>query len=739
MESILTPDGSRQRVIPASRNNNFVPDMSLQPVADSIGLNQLMTALWDRKVVIGLAMILGVSVGIVAGLLKKPVYRARTSLQLQGFNENFLREANSTSPVVGTGTAETYLQDQVKILQSEAVARRVADQVGIVAPPLKKLGWMSSTLLPARRRPTPEELRINFVKKSLSVRTSLQSQVLEVFYDSADPELAAKAANATATQYIALNREARWQLAQDTTDWLNRETAALKKRLEKSGQDLEEYARSSGLVFSGAQNGLSEDRLRQVQDALSRAEAERAARQSRYETALAGSAEETLPDATNSGPIRDYQVTLGGMRRQLAEFKTMYTPAYEKVKRLEAQIAETEAAIGKERQKSLNTMRGDFASAVALERMLTRMYGSETKKVQDQTEKYNRYGILRREFDTTQQIYSSLLQKEKETAAASALSATNIRLIDVATPPSSPYSPNFPLNSALGLVFGAVFGLGSVFIGEHSDKLRRPGDSSLFNLPELGVIPSVKPSQLHQPRGPNHFHERKATALGTATWNQETSFLSESFRGVLASILFSADRSLKVLVVTSANPQEGKTSVLSNLGIALAETKQRVILIDADLRRPNLHKVFDVCNDWGLTDLLQRSESIDLIAAQGLARPTRIPELFVLPAGPGTATIPSLFYSNEMKHLLRRLRKEFDFILIDSPPVLPFCDARVLGQVSDGVVLVVRPSKTGREQLRNVCLRLMQDCTPVLGTILNDLKIEATAEAKNYYEARKSI
>ncbi len=292
METILPPDDAKPRLLAGpTRNYNFAPELQAQPPADSVGLNQLTAALWHRKGRIGAAMLIGVLIGIAAGLAKHPVYRARTSLQLQGFNENyFLRDVSSASPVVGTGTAETYLQDQVKILESDAVARRVADQMGIMKPASQKTGLLSQFgrfVFPNRRHLTPEEQRLKLVKKSITVRTSLQSQVVEVFYDSPNPELAAKGANAVAAQYIALNREARWQLAQDTTDWLNKETGELKIKLEKSGQDLQDYARSSGLMFSGNQGGLSEDRIHQLQDELSKAEADRAAKQSRYATAMA--------------------------------------------------------------------------------------------------------------------------------------------------------------------------------------------------------------------------------------------------------------------------------------------------------------------------------------------------------------------------------------------------------------------------------------------------------------------
>jgi receptor protein-tyrosine kinase len=167
---------------------------------------------------------------------------------------------------------------------------------------------------------------------------------------------------------------------------------------------------------------------------------------------------------------------------------------------------------------------------------------------------------------------------------------------------------------------------------------------------------------------------------------------------------------------------EGKTTVLSNLGIVLAETGRRVLLVDADLRRPRLHEVFNICNSWGLSDVLQGSEPVENMVRESLSRRSDIPGLFVLPSGPGAANLMRLLYSKRLHAFLRQLRAEFDTVLIDTPPMSKFSDARVLGHYSDSVIMVVRASKTSRDQIRAGFFRFVDDQTPVLGTILNDWK-----------------
>jgi capsular exopolysaccharide synthesis family protein len=683
---------------------------------DSIPLDAVAGALVRRKRLLAAAALLGVAAGIGFSMLLRPVYRARTSLQLEGFNDAFLRDVAPVSPTLVNATAEQYLQNQVKLLQSETLAKRVADRLGATVP-------------------GDEERRIRTVGKAITVRTSLQSQVIELFYDAPDAVGAQNGANIAAQEFIALNREARDKLVQDTTEWLTRETAGLKQKLEQASRALQEYARASGLVFAGGQSTLAEDRIRQTQQALAAAEMDRAAKQARYEAAAASSTE-GLPDVLATAPLRQYQAQREDLRRQLADLQTVFTPAHYKVRRVQAQLAELEQSIAKERKEILGRLATEYAAAAGLERLLRNAHGEQLKEVELQAEKGREYAVRKHEVDSTQALYDFMLQKVKEAGAASALRASNVRVIDPARRPSRPYSPNLPLNAAIGLVFGLCGGLGLVFARERTDRVKQPGDALLINVPELGAIPSARDDRgLGYGRLALLPKRRAADDLALVTWDEESSLLSESFRATLASILFSSNLAApratqggrfqgRVLVVTSSQAMEGKTTVLTNLGIALAETNRRVLLVDADLRRPSLHRVFDICNDWGLTDLIQSADSAAAVGIESVARPTRVPNLWLMPSGPGADAIPRLLYSLNFKGLLKRLRADFDLILIDTPPMMLYSDMRVIGRISDGVVMVVRANRTSRDELRSACRRLEQDGIPLLGTVLNDWRID---------------
>jgi polysaccharide biosynthesis transport protein len=740
---------------------SYTPPQIVQPSADSVGLNELTSALWRGKGRIAAAAILGLLIGQVVSLLTPRTYRARASLQLEGFNnDQFLREVAPISPSLPNASPENYLQNAVKLLESETLAKRVADRLGPAredqrsgtgSAVVTQLSKRFSFLWPAQM--TPEARRIKDVQKALGVRTSLQSQVIELFYDAPDPDLAARGANVAASEFVSLNREARWQLAQDTTEWLNKQAADLKATLESSNQQLQNFAHSAGLVFAGKQSTLAEDRMRQTQDALAKAEADRAAKQARYEAATANPGDLTS-DALATGSLRQYQADLQNLRRELAQLQTLYTPTNYKVRRVQAQIAETEKSIQNERKDIIGRLRTEYVGAAGLERLLSEAQKSQLRTVEQQMEMERRYDVKKSEIEATQRLYESMLQKVKEAGAASALRTTNVRTIDSASVPSVPYSPNSLLNMAIGFAIGALGGVGLVLAREGSDKVRRPGESILPDVRELGVIPSADDARALDPAARRVIgFRRQARELGLVTRGRETSLLTESFRAALTSILFGAgfndspraDRlGGRVLVVTSVDVMEGKTTILTNLGFAAAERKNRVLLIDADLRRPRVHELLDVPNAWGLSDVLQCSNSADFInesPLEALVRPTRIPNLWVLPSGPVSAEIPSLLYSTDLSALLQRFRTEFDLILIDTPPMMLYADGRVLGRMSDGVVMVVRANTRSREELRTAYLKLMQDQVPVLGTILNDWKMDPSqtrtyGRYQNHYRPR---
>lgn len=705
---------------------------------DPVALSSLSTPLWRRKKAIVAAAAVGLILGGVATILMPPVYRARTSIQLEGFNGDPATPITASLP---NASPENYLQNQVKVLESETLAKRVADAMNTGSSPQAAPPGVLSTVmswLPFREAPqmTDEERRIQKVKDALTVRTSLQSQVIEIFFDAPNPQRAAQGANAARAAFVDLNREAREQLILDTTDWLNKQAAELKASVEKANQHLQSFAQSSGLILAGNEGTVAQERTRETQEALARAEADRAAKQSRFETAK-DKGSDLFSDALASGPFHQYQVDLGNMRRELAQLKTLYTPTNYKVERLQAQIAETERAMEEERKATVARMGNEYAAASRLENLLAEAHARQLKTAEQEMANDRQYNMLKSEIDTTQKLYETVLQKAKEAGAASALQATNIRLIDSAMVPSTPYSPRPALNMAIGLALGTLGGIGLVLFTEQGNKVTQPREIRVLDVPQLGVIPSAKDAHALDYRSGNLVRTVRSKGVGLITRDHSTSILSESFRGALTSILFGTDQytnprfqgsSARILVVTSVDMMEGKTTILTNLGVVAAERRQRVLLIDADLRRPRLHDIFNVPNDRGLTDALLRSHApgaAENLPIESFIRPTTTEGLSVLPSGPVDASSTGLLHSADIHALFKRCQKKFDLILIDTPPLMLYADGRILGRLSDGVVMVIRANTRSQEELQAVCERLQHDQIPILGTILNDWRMNA--------------
>jgi receptor protein-tyrosine kinase len=288
----------------------------------------------------------------------------------------------------------------------------------------------------------------------------------------------------------------------------------------------------------------------------------------------------------------------------------------------------------------------------------------------------------------------------------------------------------------MGLASGLALALGIVIGGEYVNRsLRAPGESPFhLRVPELGVIPA-KAAVVDQVLMPNILPKNGGNGAGQkprlelVTWQDRPSMLAEAYRNALTSILAAnAKGRPKVILITSAGHGEGKSSTVSNLGIALAEINQRVLLIDADLRKPRLHDIFNLPNTWGLSDLLREKSSLSDCPIEALARKTEVDSLYVLPSGPGTVSITNLLYSTRMADLLDRVRSDFDITIIDTPPMSYLSDARVLGQLADAAILVIRAGRTTRDEVRAAKERLVDDGIRVLGTILNGWEPKSKAK-----------
>ncbi len=669
-----------------------------------------------------------------------PTYRASTSLEVQGINEDFL-DLHQIDPAARATTfsAESYIQTQADILQDDAVLERVNRRLHLDTLPVfqgkpglsaRIAGYFPLTA-PGTRAP---ERTIDRLREKLAVAPSPHSRLIRITYESEDPKLAADVVNTLADEFIGYNLEARLSAANQIGQWLGPQLDEMKQRLERSEADLSATSLAAGMPLTSGTETVAEQRLRDVQSELAAAQADRIAKESIYRI-VAQSSPEALPPAMETTSLKAERDKLTDLRREKAELSALYTDSNYRVARVQAQIDELEQAVQREVQAIPGKARSEYQAALGREMMLAKAYNAQAATVSRQANERIRYESLKRAVDDNRQIYQATLQKVKEAGIASAIKPSGVRVIGAATVPVKPYRPSPPLNLALGLTAGLCAGLLGVSVVERTKRvIRAPGElQAWLNVPELGAIPNANPDSLYSTPKRLLLDRKPEVHLELATWEQKHSAVSESFREVLASLVYSG--AVKSLLVSSAAPMEGKTTVVSNLAITLAGIGKRVLLIDGDLRKPRLHQIFGQPNTWGLSDVLGDKRSVSELPVAELAKETNIPGLYLLPSGPSTEEITTLLYSSRMQDLMNRFRKDFDYVVLDAPPVLRFSDARILGHAADAVVLVARANRTAPENIREAAARFRMVGIPVLGTILNDCDHRAMDKYGYKYQA----
>jgi len=684
-----------------------------------------------RKATIILAAFFGVLAAIAYVLPQPPVYQSAASIEVQTPNDDFLF-SRDVNPNANSGAMfpDYDMATQVRILSTKSLLDRVVaklnadENVHVRVPEDRFVAWRKVLRLPPSPA-TPRRDVIAATAASLKIQSSRGSRVIEIQCDSVDPQLTAVFLNTLAHEYIEQSVERRWQTAQHTGEWLERQLDGIKIKLEKSEDQLQNYATAMNLVFTGDKDktNVADERLSEIQKELSSAQAERISRQARYELASSGRSD-SMAQVLDDSSLRLNDQKLSDLRRDLADATQSYGPAHVKVKKLQAQIAQTESDQKKARDKIVERIYNDFRESERREKLLLADYQAQSAVLTDQSGKITHYNILKREVDINRQLYESLLQKVKESGISAALRASNIQVIDAAQVPLGPTGPNVRFAAICGLLFGLTGGIGLATAREKLSKvIIAPGDAGFhLSLPELGVIPAYSIDR-SAPAGfslPLATFSKAADKLAIAPLKSQ-SLTAEAFRALLTSLLYAArKRPAKVLIICSPGASEGKTTVISNLALAFAETNRSVLLIDCDTRKPKLHSIFGIPNDTGLLDLLAKAEPLDPATASRCWHDAGFPGVCLLPSGEGTEGSSALLHSQRLQELLDLARSQFDVILIDTPPLMHLADARIVGSLVDGVVLVVRSGQTTRESIVTVKRRLGEDGIPIFGVALND-------------------
>jgi capsular exopolysaccharide synthesis family protein len=747
-------------LLETTANGTFLEQRTSQEVVDATqgALQEYWRILRRRKGTLLLLASLGGLAGVIVASTQPVTYMATMALEVEDNPQDFTSVPNIKSQAQ-TQTAQSDMSTQIRLLEDEGLADRTKAKLSRAwekVPIADNSLWSPRAVAPLWRLVRPPQTisldsLLTAAAKSVKASQSGMARVIQVQVDSTDARLAADFANTLGDEFINQNIELRWKISEHAGDWLDKQLQNTRRQLEQSEDNLQDYARSAGLLVPGAVDGgrstsVSEDKLRQLQVSISGAVADRVAKQSRYEIARA-SPPEGLPDLLNNGTLHEYRSKVTDLERQIADLAALYTADYPKLKRLQAQLHLAESYFDRQRAAILEGIKDDYDEALKKENLLAVEYENQARTVTGENEKSIRYSILKRDVDSNRQLYDAMLQRIKEADVSAALRASNIHVLDAAKIPTKPYKPTPRFDAAMGLFIGLFLGVIVVVVWERSDQsFRGPGQTTLWlNIPELGIIPHKKHNsakglydadrrarkeralpepQAKSPAGHAISNRAMRESPELVTLHRKSSMMAEAFRIVLPYMVSRNHNGndLGSIVLTSANPGEGKTTVACNLAIALAEIGRKVLLVDADLRRPRLHKVFGLDNTFGLCSILQGGwTSIKTVSQKGHAAGSgAISEnLHILPSGPPIREVGRTLFTDRLPDLFATLKEEFEIVLIDVPPVFQVPDARVLGRMADGVILVVRAGHTTRAAALAAFRSLSDVQCRVLGTILN--------------------
>jgi len=713
----------------------------------------LRVILKQRWIIIAFFSIVVIFVAIYV-LIATPIYKASARLVIEKENPNVV----SIQEVMAVNASGTdYYQTQYKIIESRVVAREVIKRLSLDQSeefcPSPKDNFISNlkntisdiknsiisilkTDKTSKEKETEEYGRdsglVSAFISRIGVSPIRNSRLVDISFEAKDPVLAFKIANTLASAYIDHNLEIKLVAAQGAMKWLNNRSYDERIKVEKAERALLQYKEENRIItdFSSDVEHVSAQKLAQLNTQVVEAQSRRVEAETRFKqaAALIGHSDmlDSVPEVLNNELIRQIKSMEVNLYQRMSEFSKKYGKNHPQMVAIDSELKTLQKRKSQEVNRVINSLKNEYKVALAGEESLKDALSEQKQELLDLNEKAIQYGVLRREVESAQNIYEMLIKRFKETSLSENMKAGNIRIIDKAEVPKTPVKPQKRLSIILAMIVGLFGGTGLAFFLEYLDNtIKTPDDLKQYlNIPDLGPVPLFAAENKGSP-GKGKDRTPDLIAL-----NSPKSTASESYRGIRTNILFSTAESVpQVILVSSAGPKEGKTITVANVAITMAQAGSKIIILDCDMRRPEIHNFFGATRDRGMSNILVGLDNIGEIIQN-----TKIPNLDVITSGPIPPNPSEMLGSKRMESLLVALRKKYDHIIIDSPPVTAVTDAVVLSKSADGVIIVIRTGYMARQIVKNGIGQLNNVGAHIIGAVLNGIDVSSGKYSYYYYQ-----